>query len=102
MRKEKWCRERNKYVTFRVTPEENEKISRLVKLSGLSKQEYLTTNVLRQEIVVYGNPRVFKALKEQLNEILIELRRIEDVSEIKESLLELIRYVSEILIQLNE
>ena len=102
MSRERWCRERNKYVTFRVTPEENERINRLVKLSGMKKQEYLTSNVLKQTITVKGNPRVFKALKTQLNEIQLELKRIQGASEISEEMTELIKYVSDLLIRLNE
>ncbi|EAH3820980.1 mobilization protein, partial [Listeria monocytogenes] len=32
---------RNKIVAFRVSPEENEHLNKLVKLSGLNKQDYL-------------------------------------------------------------
>ena len=32
---------RNKTVAFRVSPEEDEQIERFVKLSGLTKQDYI-------------------------------------------------------------
>ena len=33
---------RNKTVAFRVSPEENEQIDAAVRLSGLTKQDYIT------------------------------------------------------------
>ena len=53
---------RNITVGFRVSPEENEQINIAVALSGLSKQEYCYRRCLNREIVVQGNPRVYKAL----------------------------------------
>ncbi|EAC8684450.1 mobilization protein, partial [Listeria monocytogenes] len=41
---------RNKIVAFRVSPEENEHLNKLVKLSGLNKQEYLIHRILMEEI----------------------------------------------------
>ena len=35
---------RNKTVAFRVSPEENEQIDKAVRLSGLTKQDYITDN----------------------------------------------------------
>lgn len=54
---------RNITVGFRVSAEENELINKAVKLSGLPKQEYCYRRCLGQDIVVVGNPRVYKALK---------------------------------------
>ena len=68
---------RNKTIAFRVSPEENEQIGRYVKLSGLTKQDYITRRLLNRDIVVQGNPRVYKALRDQLAAVLGELRRME-------------------------
>ena len=57
---------RNITVGFRVSPEENEQINIAVALSGLPKQEYCYRRCLNREIVVQGNPRVYKALRTQL------------------------------------
>ena len=64
-------------VGFRVSPEENEQINKAVALSGLSKQEYCYRRCLKREIVVQGNPKVYKALRNELASVLDELRRIE-------------------------
>lgn len=93
MTKENYQRVRNKTIAFRVTPEEDVLINKYVALSGLTKQEYLTANMLHQAITVKGNPRVFKALKKQMDEIIVELKRINDSSEMDKEFIELIKYV---------
>ena len=57
---------RNKTVAFRVSPEENEQIDAAVRLSGLTKQDYITKRLLCRDVVVQGNPRVYKALRDEL------------------------------------
>ena len=73
-RKGRW---RSKTVAFRMSPEENEELDVRVKLSGLTKQEYLINRALEKEIIVRGNPRVYIALKRQLVEVLQELRTLQ-------------------------
>ena len=57
---------RSKTVAFRVSPEEDVQIETAVRLSGLTKQDYITRRLLCREIVVQGNPRVYKALRNEL------------------------------------
>ena len=78
---------RNKIVAFRVSPEEAEQIDACVRLSGLSKQDYITKRLTDREIVVQGNPRVYKALRNQMAEIYEELKHLEKCSEENEELL---------------
>lgn len=85
---------RNITVGFRVSPEENEAINAAVKLSGLSKQEYCYRRCLERDIVVQGNPRVYKALRDQLAAVLTELQRIEDAGGVTDELLELIELIT--------
>ena len=73
--KNRW---RNKTVAFRVSPEEDEQIEAAVRLSGLTKQDYITRRLLCRDVVVQGNPKVYKALRDQLAAVLDELRRAED------------------------
>lgn len=54
---------RNKVVAFRMSPEEDEVLEAKVKLSGLTKQEYIIRRLTDREITVVGNPRVYKALR---------------------------------------
>lgn len=88
---------RNKIVAFRVSPEEAEQIDACVRLSGLNKQDYITKRLTDREIVVQGNPRVYKALRNQMAEIYEELKRLEKCSEENEELLSTLRLVAETL-----
>ena len=54
---------RNKTVAFRVSPDEDREIETAVRLSGLTKQDYITRRLLCRDVVVQGNPRVYKALR---------------------------------------
>ena len=53
---------RNVTVAFRVSPEENTQIETAVRLSGLTKQDYITRRLTNRDVVVEGNPKVYKAL----------------------------------------
>ena len=92
--KNRW---RNITVGFRVSPEESEQIDRAVRLSGLTKQDYITRRLTDREIVVQGNPRVYKALRNQMAEIYEELKHLEKCSEENEELLSTSRLVAETL-----
>ena len=93
---------RNITVGFRVSPEENEQINIAVALSGLSKQEYCYRRCLNREIVVQGNPRVYKALRNQLATVLDELKRIEAAGEIRAELLDNIELITRTLDGIKE
>ncbi len=92
--KNRW---RNKTVAFRVSPEEWEQVETFARLSGLNKQDYLIAKVLQKDVVVNGNPRVYKALRDQLTNISFELSRLETLNSENTELLEDIRFVAEIL-----
>lgn len=88
---------RNKTVAFRVSPEEDKQIETYVRLSGLTKQDYITRRLAHRDIVVQGNPRVFKALQNQLADVLSELQRIEAGGEVNDELLDVIEMIADIL-----
>ena len=50
-------------------------LEKAVALSGVTKQDYIFKRVQDREIVVVGNPRVYKALRNQLASVLEELQR---------------------------
>lgn len=78
---------RNKTVAFRVSEEEAKLLNDLVALSRLTKQEYIMRRLLDRDVVVQGNPRVYKALKNQMARIYEELERLEKCSEENDELL---------------
>ncbi|MDD6644532.1 MAG: hypothetical protein PUE67_00475 [Oscillospiraceae bacterium] len=93
---------RNITVGFRVSTEENELLNKAVALSGLPKQEYCYRKCMNRDVIVQGNPRVFKALRNQLADVLAELQRIETVGEVNDELLDLIEMIADILCGLKE
>lgn len=88
---------RNKTVAFRVSPEEDEQIEIAVKLTGLTKQDYIIRRMLCKDVVVQGNPRVYKALRDQLTAVLTELRRIEPENGMNDELLDTINMIAAIM-----
>ena len=89
--KNRW---RNKTVAFRVSPEEDAQIETAVRLSGLTKQDYITRRLLCREVVVQGNPRVYKALRNELAAVLAELQRIEAGAGVDEELMDTIELIA--------
>ena len=85
---------RNKTVAFRVSPEEDAQLETFVKLSGLTKQDYITRRLLCRDVVVQGNPRVYKALRDQLATVLEELKRIESGANVNDELLDVIEMIA--------
>ena len=88
---------RNITVGFRVSPQENEQINVAVALSGLPKQEYCYRKCMNRDIMVQGNPRVYKALRNQLAAVLEELKRIEAAGELRDELLDNIEFITRTL-----
>lgn len=85
---------RNKTVAFRMSPQEDKQLEKAVALSGLTKQDYIIRRLQNKDIVVVGNPRVFKALRNQLASVLEELQRIESSGQVDEELLETIQLIT--------
>lgn len=83
-------------VAFRVSPEESEHINSLVKLSGLTKQEYLARRVMQKDVVVQGNPKVYKALKTQMEQLHTELLRLSKASDVNDELMDFLDVVTKI------
>ena len=71
-------RRRNVTVAFRVSPEEAKLIDAQVAMSGLTKQDYITSRLLNREVKVVPSSRLQKALREHMDAAYRELRRIRD------------------------
>lgn len=93
---------RNRTVAFRVSPEEDERIEIAVRLSGLTKQNYITRRLLCRDVVVQGNPRVYKALRNQLAAVLAELKRIEAGGAVDDELMDTIKMIAAIMDGMKE
>lgn len=88
---------RNKTVAFRVSEEEAKLIDTQVALSGLTKQDYIIRRLQCRDVVVQGNPRVYKALRNQMADICEELKRLEGCSEANDELLYIIQMIAKIM-----
>lgn len=98
-KKSRW---RYKTVSFRVSPEEDEHLEKLVRLSGLTKQDYILKRLQNKDIVVVGNPRVHKALRNELEDVLQALQRIEAGEKVDSELLEIIAVIADVMDGLKE
>lgn len=72
---------RSKIVSFRMSPEEAQLLDSFVSLSGLNKQDYLISRVLQRDIIVQGNPRVYKALRNEFTNLTNELQNASQVDD---------------------
>ena len=86
---------RNKTTSFMMSPEEREDLDTRVRLSGLTKQEYMVRRLLERDVMVQPSSRIFKALRDQMTEILEELKRIESGASVDDELLATIKTVAE-------
>lgn len=91
---------RNKIVAFRMSEEEAIHLNKLVEISGLTKQEYLINRVLKEDVVVNGNPRVFRRLKNNMDQIIEELEKIECGCELSSDQLEWILKIETLYVEL--
>lgn len=93
---------RNRTVAFRISEEEAKLLDDCVSLSGLTKQDYIIRRLLHREVVVQGNTRVYKALRNQMADIYTELQRIAQESEISDEFQYTLQLVAETLNGLKE
>ena len=85
---------RNKTVAFRISPEEDEQLETAGRLSGLTKQDYIIRRLQCRDVVVQDNPRVYKALRNELAAVLAELKRIVSGGTVDEDLLDTIHLIT--------
>ena len=86
---------RNAIVSFRMSPEERDDLNVRVKLSGLTKQDYIIKRLSERDIVVQPNTRVYRALRNQMAEILTELKRIKSGGNIDSDLRDIIEITAQ-------
>ena len=93
---------RNRQVAFRLSPEEADLLDTYVRLSGLTKQDYITRRLLCREVIVQGNPRVYKALRNECAAVLTELQRIEAGAGVDKELMDNIELIAAIMDGMRE
>lgn len=93
---------RSKTIAFRISPEENALLEDFVRLSGLTKQEYIIQRVLNREVVVCGNPKVHRALRTKMEELCEQLRNMPNVTGMTLETAEVIKMVITICRDMNK
>ena len=99
---DKHNRWRSKTVAFRMSPEEANTLDEFVRLSGLTKHDYLIDRALQRDVKVQGNPRVYKALRNELTSLCDELKRVETVGQVNDDFLSVMNMALTILSCMNE
>ena len=80
----------------RISSEENAELDALVALSGMTKQDYCINRMLQRDVVVTGNPRVHKALKNQMEQLCQEFERLCNVNDVSAEALHVLDYLTKI------
>ena len=96
------ARRRSKTMAFRMMPEEYEEVITLAKLSGMNRQDFIMSRLRGIEITVKPSTRVYKALKDSMEEIYLQLLRIRAGGELGPSMEATIRLLAEIFVGLDE
>lgn len=91
---------RCKTVSFRVSPEEGERLDMQVKTSGMFKQDFIVRRVLNDEITIRPNIRIQRNIIDSLADLTAELKRLEKVDQ-DSYVLENIRYLLELVDKLK-
>ncbi len=85
-----------------MSNEEIRLLNNLVSLSGLTKQDYIIKRLLCKDVIVVGNTRVYKALKNHMEQIFTELKRLSTMQEIDDVTLSTIQFIGQILQGMKE
>ena len=78
-----------------MSPQERDDLNVRVRLSGLTKQDYIIKRLSERDVIVQPNTRVYKALRNQMAEILTELKRINNGADIDSDLLNIIQIMTQ-------
>ena len=87
---------RSKTIAFRVTPEENQLIDTLATLSGMTKQDYIIHRLTNRDVVITGNPRVHKALKRQMEQLILKFQQLTSATELDPETTAVLEYLAHI------
>lgn len=83
-------------VGFEMSTEDALLLNKYVAMTGLSKNEFIRQRILLSEVKVYGNPKVYYALKSQMLEIIEELKRIEKAGDLTPNFISLMQFTMNI------
>ena len=91
-------RYRSETIAYRCSPEERKELDKRWRLLGYgTKQDYVLDAVLHNQVEAKGNPQMLVNFRKELQEILSELQRIDEITPVDEELFTPIRTMVEIL-----
>lgn len=88
-------------VGFRMSPQESDLLSRMVAISGLTKQDYIISKVLNREVRVIPNVSAQKRLEENMLYVCRGLRRLSAVGDMEPELTALVEELARTFIALG-
>ena len=88
---------RSKTIAFRVSPEEDEQLNIAVSLTGLTKQDFIISKLLDRSINVQASCKVHRAVYDRLSELVEQLSRLSNATDIDDELMDNIMLVSSIV-----
>ena len=90
-------RERPITIGFRVSPETAEAIDRKVALTGMTKQDYIVTQLLEGTVTVTPSPLMYRNLREEMREVCRHLNRLRKGESPSEHLLDTCDLLAEMM-----
>ena len=88
---------RSKTIAFRVSPKEDEQLNIAVSLTGLTKQDFIISKLLDRSINVQASCKVHRAVYDRLSELVEQLSRLSNATDIDDELMDNIMLVSSIV-----
>lgn len=93
---------RSTTIAFRISPAEAEELNLRVKLSGLTKQDYITNKLMDTDVIIQKNPRVFKALSDEFKTLIEQLKLLQSGGECTDALAEAIVIVCDMYARMRD
>lgn len=88
-------RVRNKYVNFRVTPEEYDLLNKKVEMSGLLKQDYIIQCLLNHEVKVVADYRLADSIAKEIFQLARVIKKFGKLDDQEQEILILILEIYE-------
>lgn len=80
--KNRW---RSETIAFRLSKPEREQLEKRYKLSGYgTKQDFIIDSLFKQNVIAHETPIMITTFRKELNLILNELERINDINKVDE------------------
>ena len=90
-------RKKDVTIAFRTNQKDRELIFKKISMSGLSRQEYMTNAILNAPVKVFATRNVIDNCKNELKEILSELKRVKQYGELDAGYRHELKMITEII-----